>query len=498
MKSRSQACFFYFYTIYQLKKILFYLSKSYTLDLRALALMRIGIALIIIADLLIRGSDLSAHYTDAGLWPTNLIHTFGWKAGNWSLHELSGSYAWALFLFCLHFVFALFLLFGYRTKLATLLVWLLTISLHNRNLFVQQSGDDLLRLLLFWGLFLPWNAFYSLDSKKQAIPLKQNTLANIGYLLLIASVYFFTVSLKTSAEWRAEGSAIYYALSLEQLRLPAGDLLYQYPTLMKLFTWFVFYTELSIPLLILWPSKKGKLRLIAFVLILILHIGIGLTLYVGLFYIINIVGGLALLPKHVLDKVESKLNTSSRSARVKKQTLVLSIKKTSPIRYITNGICIFVIIISIIINLSAVNWFGYELRKEIWYPVNVFRLDQYWGMFSPSILKKDGWFVYHGMDSIGRQWDLYRNNEYVNYKKPEHIVKMYKSDRWRKLAENMQNDNYTFLRPLYCRYIIREWNIKHPNKKMNMLNFFYMEKQNLPDYKSSEVKKNLFCVCNDN
>ncbi len=451
--------------------------------------MRIGIALIIIVDLLIRGSDLTAHYTDEGLWPTNLIHNFGWKTGNWSLHELSGSYAWVLSLFILHFIFALFLLFGYKTKAATLIVWLLTISLHNRNLFIQQSGDDLLRLLLFWGLFLPWHAYYSIDSKKTAISFKQNTLANMGYLLLLASVYFFTVSLKTSPEWRSEGSAIYFALSLEQLRLPAGDLLYQFPVLMKLLTWFVFYTELAIPILILWPTNKCNLKLIAFILIALLHIGIGLTLYVGLFYIINIIAGVGLLPKKIIDQLETKF-------KIKKQAIILSIKKTNPVNYFTNAICSIVIIISIIINLSAVNWFGYELRKEVWYPVNVFRLDQYWGMFSPNVLKKDGWFVYHGMDSIGRQHDLYRNNDYVDYKKPEHIVKMYKSDRWRKLAENMQNDSYTFLRPQYCRYIIKKWNKEHPAKKMNMLNLYYMEKINLPSYKTSEVKKNLFCVCN--
>lgn len=451
--------------------------------------MRIGIAFIVIADLLIRGSDLTAHYTDEGVWPTRLIHNFGWKTGNWSLHELSGSYAWVLFLFIFHFIFALFLLFGYRTKISTLIVWLLTISLHNRNLFIQQSGDDLLRLLLFWGLFLPWHLHYSLDAKKVNIPLKQNILANIGYMLLLSSVYYFTVSLKTSPEWRSEGSAIYYALSLEQLRLPAGDLLYQFPTIMKLLTWFVFYMELAIPILILWPSKKSNLRSIAFVLILLLHAGIGLTLYVGLFFIINIVSGIGLLPKKIIDTLESKL-------KIKEESVILKIKKNTSLNYFTKSICIAVIIISMIINLGAVNWFGYELRKEVWYPVNVFRLDQYWAMFSPSILKKDGWFVYHGMDSIGRQYDLYRDNDYVDYNKPEHIVKMYKSDRWRKLAENMQNDGYTFLRPQYCRYIIKKWNEEHPEKKMNMLNFYYMEKINLPAYKTTEVKKNLFCVCN--
>jgi hypothetical protein len=222
-----------------------------------------------------------------------------------------------------------------------------------------------------------------------------------------------------------------------------------------------------------------------------LHIGIGLTLYVGLFFIINIITSIGLLPRSVMDQLETKL-------KLTKNKFSGRIKKPTSLKYISNSICIIVIGISIIINLSAVKWFSYELRQEVWYPVNVFRLDQFWGMFSPSILKKDGWFVYHGVDSVGRQHDLYHDNDYVAYKKPEHVVKMYKSDRWRKLAENMQSDNYTFLRPQYCRYILREWNKNHPEKKMLMLNFYFMEKINLADYKTSEIKKNLFCVCNDN
>jgi hypothetical protein len=159
---------------------------------------------------------------------------------------------------------------------------------------------------------------------------------------------------------------------------------------------------------------------------------------------------------------------------------------------------ILVICLSLIINLSSLDWFKYQLRKEIWYPVNVFRLDQYWGMFSPSILKKDGWFVYHGVDSLGRQWDLRLNQDYVDYTKPKHVVSMYKSDRWRKLAENMQNTQFTFLRPQYGRYILRTWNLQHPEKKIATLNLYFMEKENLLNYKTSVLNKNLYCVCIEN
>jgi hypothetical protein len=474
--------------VYTLKKLLLYFNKSYALDFRALALMRMSLALVVIVDLCIRTVDLEAHYCNTGIWPTELIHNFGWQTGFWSLHALNGSHVWALFLIVVHFVFAFFLFVGYKTKWATAILWLLYISLHNRNVFILQAGDDLLRLVLFWGIFLPWHRYYSIDARTNNFASKQNIVTNLGYLLLIASVYFFSVSLKTSHEWHTEGTAVYYALSLDQLRLPfLGDYVYQFPALMKVLTWFVFYVELLIPVLILYPAKKGHLRGIAFTLIAMLHIGIGLTLYVGLFYLISIVSAIALLPSSFMNRVESIF-------RLKKIERNVRTKNTNNLLFIQSTVCTLVIVLCLVINLSRVSWFSYQLRKEVLIPINMLRLNQYWGMFSPGVIKKDGWFVYYGIDSLGRQWDLRLNQDYVDFTKPEHVVGMYKSDRWRKLAENMQG-NHTFLRPLYGKYILREWNKQHPEKKIVTLNVYFMEKETLLDYKTSPLVKHLFCVC---
>jgi hypothetical protein len=482
--------------MYWLKKVIVWFLNFYQLDLRALSLMRIGIAIVILADLIIRGSDLTAHYTDEGMWPTKLIHNFGWKTGFWSLHELSGTFSWALTLFVVHFSFALMLLIGYQSKLSTFIVWFLYISLHNRNLYVQQAGDDLLRLTLFWGLFLPWNAYYSIDSRSFYFEPKKRFFANMGYLLLIASVYFFTVNLKLSPEWRSDYTAVYYALSLEQLRLPGvGEWLYARPKIMTAITAFVYFVELVIPFLIIFPGKKGYLRFIAFALIIILHTGIGFTLYVGLFFIINMITAIGLIPERVMDKIENKISL----LRIELTALKIKTPKWKPVlKIVTNSIAIVVIILSLIINLSSLKWFNYELAEAVKLPVNVLRLDQYWGMFSPAVLKKDGWFVYHGKDSLGRQWDLRLNQDYVDYNKPKRIVSMYKSDRWRKLAENMQRDDFTFLRPLYCNYILKRWKMEHPEKHINFLFLYYMTKESLPNYKTTEVEKNLFSVCDGN
>ena len=206
MKQASPA-FFVSAILSSLKKISLFFHRAYTPDLRALSLMRIGVAAVVITDLLIRMSDLGAHYTSEGIWPNHLVRTFGWNPGYWSLHLLNDNIGYQAAIFSLHLLAALCLLAGYRTRLATLLVWLLYVSLHNRNIFILQAGDDLLRLCLFWALFLPWGTRYSLDIILQNKPARVLLFPGLGYLLLIASVYFFTALLKSGDEWTKEGSA---------------------------------------------------------------------------------------------------------------------------------------------------------------------------------------------------------------------------------------------------------------------------------------------------
>ena len=72
-----------------------------------------------------------------------------------SLHFLDGTADFQGALFVIAGLFALALLVGWWTRLATAASWFLLTSLHARNPMVLQGGDTLLRLLLFWGLFLP-------------------------------------------------------------------------------------------------------------------------------------------------------------------------------------------------------------------------------------------------------------------------------------------------------------------------------------------------------
>ena len=72
-----------------------------------------------------------------------------------TLLQLVNSLTFAALLFLVAAAGAGALLLSYRTRLATLLSWVLLVSVQNRNPLLGQGGDDLLRMLLFWGLFLP-------------------------------------------------------------------------------------------------------------------------------------------------------------------------------------------------------------------------------------------------------------------------------------------------------------------------------------------------------
>lgn len=458
--------------------------------------MRIAIGVVLLSDLIIRASSLTAHYTDQGVLPVSLLLEFDSKPLRWSFHYLNDSFAYQSFLFCIHGFITFFLILGYRTRLFTVLSWIFLVSLQNRNPFIQQSGDDLLRLVLFFGIFMPWGYFYSADSKK-SIPIVKHyfSLSSLGYLILIASVYIFSAIQKSSPEWRTEGTALYYALSLDQLKVGIGDWLYQFPTLMKVLTFLVFYYfELLVPILLLLPFTTKKFRGLIVSSIIILHLGIASTIYVGLFFAISIAGCLGLMPSSFMDRIDNKIGPirAALSEGFYEATLPTGLK------YAKNAFFVLLIGFCLFFNLGYIPSFRYVLDDRAQYVTNVLKLEQYWGMFSPNVYKTDGWYIYKGFKANDSVWDIYNNKPQMDLTKPKDIDKMYPSDRWRKFAENYQNNNYNFMRPYYCKYLIREWNKKHPENKIEGLDVIFVLEESLPDYKTAPLKEQNTCLCYEN
>lgn len=471
-------------------------KKSYTLDVRALSLMRIGIGIILLVDLVTRSLSIKAFFTDEGVLPIETLKQYNWSPVYFSFHAMSGELWWQIVLFIINAICVILLIIGFRTRVFTFICWVFLTSLQNRNPFILQGGDDLLRILLFWALFLPWGERYSVQ-KTSHYSNHYFSWANIGYLLLPCSIFFFSALLKTSPEWRTEGTAIYYALSLDQIRLPLGTFIYQFPTLLKIFTITVFYIELLAPILIVLPFVPNKVRLFGIICYLCVFIGIASSLYVGLFYIIGIVSLIGLLPSSVIDRFEKRFYKNHTE-----YISILSEDDNTSFAYqilttLKNTFVLTIAFFCLMMNLGSVKKFPYALDPTVVAYGKVLRLEQNWGMFSPYILKDDGWFVYSGLNSQLKYIDIKHEVDSVSFKKPKYGVTEFESDRWRKFQENYTFNNNNYMRPFYCKYLINKWNNEHSDNHISDLTIFFMKETSLPNYQTMPITKTAVCNCAD-
>lgn len=304
-----------------------------SLDLRSLALFRICLGLLLIADLVQRSGDLAAHYTDAGILPRSVLleQSFN-NRPYFCLHLLGGSALFQAALFIIAGAFALALTLGYRTRLMTFVSWLLLISLHNRNYLILSAGDTVLRQLLFWSWFLPLGAHFSLDRASilahslassslnhsplggegeefsqvkgdsqlstnwKGVPPLICSWGTVGFILQLGYIYFFSALLKSGAVWTQDYTAVYYSLRLEQFAKQPAYWLLGYPDLLKTITLVVLRFELWGPVLVLLTSARTWPRTFLVLAFMGFHIGLNLCLDIGLFAVTCSLMWVALLP----------------------------------------------------------------------------------------------------------------------------------------------------------------------------------------------------------
>jgi predicted DCC family thiol-disulfide oxidoreductase YuxK len=287
------------------------LEACFALDLRSLALFRIALAAVVLGDLAWRARNLTAFYTDAGLLPRDALRAYDQDPWHWSLHVLGGSSGFEALLFALAAICALMLLVGWHTRLAAIATWALLLSVQARNPLCLQGGDILLRCLAFWGMLLPLGAAFSLDRARSTAPPPPPTVlgpATVALALQMSLLYWCSSALKTGPEWHADGTAVWYALSLDQFATAPGRWLRGHPGLCALLTHATIVVEAWGPCLLYAPALLGLFparvvaraatwgRLAAIALFVGFHAGLGLCMELGPFPLVAITGWLALLP----------------------------------------------------------------------------------------------------------------------------------------------------------------------------------------------------------
>jgi uncharacterized membrane protein YphA (DoxX/SURF4 family) len=191
-----------------------------------------------------------------------------------------------LFYFIGILVATISLIFGFFTRTSSILVFLGIISLSNRNFFIDNAGDDFMRINALILMFSEAGAAFSVDRwlrkrrglEGDALPLKSPWGQRLLQLQL-AYLYCDTFYLKLPGEGWRDGTALYYALHYVELQRFTFKYLFYYLWQFKLMTWGTLVVEFSGAFLIWFRKFRYPVLLAA----LGLHIGINLTMQFPVF-----------------------------------------------------------------------------------------------------------------------------------------------------------------------------------------------------------------------
>jgi hypothetical protein len=292
------------------------LLRRASVDLRAIATLRIGLGSLLFADILLRSRDLVAFYTDVGVLPRSTLTIEYPMISRLSIHGLSGGVWFQALLFLIAAVCALGLLLGYWTRISVMISWLLLVSLHARNPIVLNGGDSVLRRLLFWSLFLPLGARWSLDARAGRVThtaTRVVSVATAGLLVQVVLVYATNAGFKLRAgEWTG-GGALADVLWLDSFTTPVGAALSEAPALLSVLEPLWLGLVLGSPLLLVLTGwHRGLLA----GLFAGGHCWMLATMRLGIFPLVSLLAIVPFLPASVWDRVEThgqRVETSLRS-----------------------------------------------------------------------------------------------------------------------------------------------------------------------------------------
>ena len=479
-------------------------GRIFGIDARSLALFRVMLALVLLSDLWLRIANLGAFYTDAGVLPRAAqIEIYAGLPALFSLHLMSGTLGGQGVLLAIQVVAALALLVGYRTGIATFVSWIMLVSLHNRNPMVVQGGDVLLRLLLFWSLFLPLNARASIDRWRTNSPVEKPSkaplfsVATVAVLLQVCFVYWFTAALKTDASWRVDGTAIGYALSIDQLSRPLGRALLHYPDALRTLTFATINLERCGPLLALLPFWRVRLLMVA--IFVGFHFVMGLCLTLGVFTFVAPAAWLLFVPAEFWDFIGRRFRSlGARIGKVMMRTRAYFAARGLAVRQIPcwrgmvqQSLAGFFLLYVFAWNFRALDFNRYQpYFPQSWNWIGeTLRIDQIWNMFAPFPLKEDGWLVAAATLQDGHKINLI-SGENLSWAEPGNLSGRFADAQWQKYLLNLWPVENAPHRGYYVAYLMRQWNGSHaPAERVKTLDLVYMQQDNLPGFRKAKARK---------
>ena len=452
-----------------------------SIDTRSLALLRVCLSALVLIDLFNRSSSIEAFYTDSGVLPAWALKYLNQADQfHWSLHLLtpdlfwlSGSWFWQAFLFSLATLAAFCMLIGYQTRWATVITCVLLISLQTRQPLICNGGDNFLRNMVFWSMFLPLGEQFSLDQKRlqQIIPPRLIfSAATTAAMAQVCFVYWVAAVTKSDPQWTESRTALYYALHLDFATTDIGRSLLQFPTLLQWLTAITLWLEFFGPILVFCPIFTSRVRLAVILIFVAFHLGIGLCMHLGLFTWICIVSWSVFLPRSFWEWIANFYQSKDAGVNSSLGDPGTEKRLSNDLPPIANGLVALLLVYAACYNLHVIfedanggttRWFNRTAINA----GHAIGLDQRYKMFSPKPTVVDGWFVAVATLEDGNQVDLMKAGDAVSWKKPESLSERFPSKSWQvylhslKLPSNLASG----YRPFYVDYLKRRWKKEHGN-----------------------------------
>ena len=443
-----------------------WVGRAFSLDARSLAVFRLALGLIICTDALLRTRDFTLMFAADGMFPLSVLRGYLSDPCAWSLAFCVDATWWSAVVLALEGVAGVVLAVGWGGRWATVAAWVAVVSVVRRTAPATNAGDLWLICLLFWGMFLPLTAAWSLDacwrrdhaSRDSNGPVCQIfSAATVAIVLQIAAVYVSAGLAKCNESWFS-GDAFSYALSVHDHGTHWGSVVGSFAPLAKLITWSVLAIELVGPcLLIAWPLPSVRLSLVA--LFLSFHLAICVLMSVGIFGPVGMAAWLAVVPTEFWNWLADRRHSSQGPETLpKKDTKKNALARAKPLADWLCAGCGAIAIASFAHHNSPFR--HSPLPAPLASAVRLTGLHQDWNMFG-QVLRQEQWVYSRAQLASGHIVDVLRQGRGVEPLQPAGGFSSLPHHRWHKIFWELPHPPARIFSASIAAAIAHQWNRTH-------------------------------------
>ena len=456
--------------------IRFRLREVFGLDLRSLAVLRSGLGIAVLLIVASYARDFRDLFGEHAVISVPVAYAMAgpevdpYMAPFWIL---PGFGEWVLPIALTALGLALTL--GFYTRIACAGCWYALYCLQVRNPFAGNFSDDIVLRMLFWSIFLPLGARFSIDAQRASAPKRfaspYVSVASAALLIQVASIYFVAGFKKIGPDWQQDLTALWYVAQNHFRGTSLSGLLLAVPSLMKLATWITPRFEVAIGLALFVPFAAAAVRTVSVGLIIGFHLMLSLFIFIGAAPFVCGVAALGLLPGVVWDRLGVGRGDAAASAA---SVVPPGSRGRRGLRVAAQLLLSVPVSVMLLYDLMEVSYTKQLQPRIVHWLGETLRVTQQWDMFSPSPAHFDGWFIAPGVLANGDVIDLTRDGAAIRTEPPEELPWIGDDYRMSYFHEAVRNQ-VEALGTDYGRWLCRAWNRDHAgDERLVRLEFVWM------------------------